>query len=80
MLFKVEFKEDIDASLLKKLPHVYKVERTGAREWLIESRENRDIRQELFTFAVKNRLNILSLAQAGQNLEHVFRKLTRSQN
>ncbi|MEJ2594555.1 MAG: gliding motility-associated ABC transporter ATP-binding subunit GldA [bacterium] len=76
--FKIEFKENISAEILRKLPFINKVEKTGEKEWLVESLDNRDIRQDLFSFAVKNKLNILSLSQTAQNMEHVFRKLTRS--
>ncbi len=78
MYFKIEFKENISADILRKLPYISKVEKAGEKEWLVESLDNRDIRQDLFSFAVKNKLNILSLSQAAQNMEHVFRKLTRS--
>ena len=76
--FVVEFKEAVDISLLESLPFVDKVEKTGEREWAIMSRDNKDIRQELFRFAVEKDLNILSLSQTGQSIEQVFRKLTHS--
>ena len=77
LVFKVEFKESIDKKLLLKLPYIDKVQKSGENEWLIESKENKDIRQDLFSFAVKNKLNILSLSQAEQNMENVFRRLTQ---
>ena len=76
LIFKVEFKESIDKNLLSKLPYINKVHKSGENEWIIESKENKDIRQDLFSFAVKNKLNILSLTQAEQNMENVFRRLT----
>ncbi len=77
LVFKVEFRESIDKKLLVKLPYINKVQKSGKNEWLIESKENKDIRQDLFSFAVKNNLNILSLSQAEQNMENVFRRLTQ---
>ena len=77
LVIKVEFKESIDKKLLVKLPYINKVQKSGKNEWLIESKENKDIRQDLFSFAVKNNLNILSLSQAEQNMENVFRRLTQ---
>lgn len=77
LVFKIEFKENIDKKLLLKLPYINKVQKSGENEWMIESKEKKDIRQDLFNFAVKNNLNILSLSQAEQNMENVFRRLTQ---
>ena len=77
LTFRIEFKESVDQKKLEKLPYIYKVHKTGDREWLVESKNNKDIRQDLFSFAVKEKLNILSLSQADQNIENVFRSLTK---
>ncbi len=76
-LFKVEFKERIEKQKLLKLPFINKVSVSGDREWLIESKNNKDIRQDIFQFAVVNKLNVLSLSQEEKNMEDVFRRLTK---
>jgi ABC-2 type transport system ATP-binding protein len=77
-VFKVEFKEQLKRESLEKLPYIGKVSSGGGRgEWLIESMDDRDIRQELFQFAVENNYNILSLSQEEKNMEDVFRRLTK---
>jgi len=75
--FKVEFKEEINENLLKKLAFINKVGKISSREWLLESKDNKDIREEIFKFAVSKQLNVLSLSQSEQNMEDIFHKLTK---
>jgi ABC-2 type transport system ATP-binding protein len=77
LVFKVEFKETVNDKQLLKLSFINKVSKIGNREWLIEPKGNKDIRQDIFQFAVEKKLNILSLSQTGQNMENVFRQLTQ---
>lgn len=74
--FMVEFKENIDREELKKLPFVQNVTSLKNHEWLFEAKDNKDIRQDIFKFAVDNHYNVLSLTKAEQGMEEVFRKLT----
>lgn len=76
-VFRVEFKEKIPEEQLAGLPFVGQVTVAGTGEWLIESKENRDIRQELFQFAVDKKYHVLSLSREERNMEDVFRRLTR---
>jgi ABC-2 type transport system ATP-binding protein len=75
--FRVELKEEISENVLKKLSFINKVEKISEREWLLESKDNKDIREELFKFAVSKQLNVLSLSQSEQNMEDIFHKLTK---
>ena len=77
MQFRVEFKEKLNEKQLLQIPHVSNVTNSGANIWLIETRGNKDIRQEIFQFAVANNYNVLSLSQNEQNMEDVFRRLTK---
>ncbi len=77
MQFRVEFKEKLNEKQLLQIPHILNVAKTGANIWLIEARDNKDIRQEIFQFAVTNNYNVLSLSQSEQNMEDVFWRLTR---
>lgn len=79
MVFKVEFKERINEKQLLKLPYINKVSKVSDVEWLIESKDGKDIRQDLFQFAVERKLNVLSLSQSEQNMEDVFRRMTKKQ-
>lgn len=75
--FKVEFKEEISENILKQLAFINKVKKINSREWLLESKDNKDIREDLFKFAVSKQLNVLSLSQSEQNMEDIFHKLTK---
>jgi ABC-2 type transport system ATP-binding protein len=77
MVFKVEFKEKLNEKQLLNLPFIHKVTKTPDGSWLLESVDNKDIRQEIFQFAVEKKLNVLSLSQQEQNIEDVFRRLTK---
>ena len=74
--FRVEFKEQFSKNILSKLSFVNKVELLKGNEWLIESKDNNDIREDIFKFAVANNYNVLSLIQEEQKMEDVFRRLT----
>lgn len=67
-----------DPELWKKLPFVESVKSLGDGRFLLESSETRDIRAEVFNFAVNQKLTILSLSLQQKSLEEVFRELTQS--
>lgn len=75
--FRVEFKEEINEKILKNLIFISNAEKISNREWILESKENRDIREDIFKFAVGKQLNVLSLSQSEQNMEDIFHQLTR---
>lgn len=75
--FKVEFKEAIKAEQLKKIKYVSKVTKLNNTIWILETKDNKDIRQDIFQFAVANNFNVLSLSQSEQKMEDVFRRLTK---
>ncbi|MCF6341226.1 MAG: gliding motility-associated ABC transporter ATP-binding subunit GldA [Bacteroidales bacterium] len=78
--FRVEFKEQLTRSLLARLPFVNKVEQIQEKGWLLEAKDNKDIREDIFQFAVTNNYNVLSLSREEQKMETVFRRLTKRQN
>jgi ABC-2 type transport system ATP-binding protein len=74
--FRVEFKEQVPMNMLDRLSFINKVESLKDNEWIIESKEDKDIREDIFRFAVANNYNVLSLAQEEQKMEDIFRRLT----
>ena len=77
IIFKVEFKEKLNEKQLLKLSFIKKVSKASDGSWLIESVDDKDIRQDIFQFAVEKKLNVLSLSQQEQNMEDIFRRLTK---
>ena len=75
--FKVEFKEAIDHTKLKNKSFVGSLKEIDKNIWLVKSQNNKDIREDIFRFAVDNKYNVLSLSQTEASLEDVFRKLTK---
>jgi len=75
--FKVEFKETVNKQLLEKIHDVKDAINTDANKWILTSVKNKDIRENIFKFAVSNNLNVLSLTINEENMENVFHRLTK---
>jgi len=73
---KVEFKEAIDASLLKTLPGVDAVNKLNGNEWELGCSNVNDVKRSLLELSLQQNLNIISLQSGEQKLEEVFRNLT----
>ncbi len=72
----VEFEGSVSKGMLAKIPHVGKVE--AVKEgWLIETRDDIDLRKEISLFAQKNDLLVLTLRAEEKSLEEVFKELTK---
>jgi ABC-2 type transport system ATP-binding protein len=72
----VEFEGSVSKGMLTKIPHVGKVE--AVKEgWLIETRDDVDLRKEISRFAQKNDLLVLTLRAEEKSLEEVFKELTK---
>jgi ABC-2 type transport system ATP-binding protein len=72
----VEFEGSVSKGMLAKIPHVGKVE--AVKEgWLIETRDDVDLRKEISRFAQKNDLLVLTLRAEEKSLEEVFKELTK---
>jgi len=72
----VEFVEDIAMDRLKQINGVSDVAMLSKNSWLISSNSTKDIRPEIFRFAVDNGLTIITLQQKGRQLEEIFQSLT----
>jgi ABC-2 type transport system ATP-binding protein len=75
-VIKVEFDKETTDSSLKDNLNVSSVRRIKNNLWIIETEGDKDIRPEIFNYAVKNNLTVLSLNKQESNLEEVFRHLT----
>ena len=60
-----------------KINGVEKIKPISNRSWLIQTATNKDLRPEIFRFAVDNNLTVLSLQKKDKSLEDVFRELTK---
>jgi ABC-2 type transport system ATP-binding protein len=73
----VEFDNLSDDSNLKKIEGVVKVVKVKENNWIIQCNIDKDIRPDIFNFAVKNNLTVLSMQKQEKTLEEVFQELTR---
>ncbi len=75
-IIKVEFNKTVDSGLLLNISNVNKVRTVGENIYELESEPEKDIREEIFKFAVGRELTVLSMQKTEQSLESVFQKLT----
>ena len=71
----VEFLEPIEVQQLARINGVQAVQADGKR-FLLSVPADQDLRAEVFRFAVKNKLTLLSLGQTERSVEAVFQELT----
>lgn len=75
--FYAEFDQPVSENKLKKIPGVLRVAAAGTNAYNIETAADNDIRSALFQFAVSEKLTLLTVKKSEQNLEDVFRSLTK---
>lgn len=77
-MFVVEFDDQVEKNQLKKIKGVNNAENIEGNTWHVTSSQNADdLRKELFHFAVENNLTVLTLQKQEQDLEEVFKTLTK---
>lgn len=77
VLISVEFNNDINPALLRKISGVVDVSVTGTNTYIVRSDAGMDIRPEIFRFAVDHNTSVLSMQKEQQKLEKTFQMLTR---
>ena len=76
-IITVEFNKKVKAEELEEIHGVKQVQSIKKNTWKITSDPEKDIRQDLFEFAVKRGMTVLSLNKQVQSLEEVFQSLTK---
>lgn len=75
-IINATFKEAVELALIKKLQGVTHVKYLGNSQFIIQYKGNADMREQLFRFAVDNKLTLLNLQIERQELEDIFQQLT----
>jgi ABC-2 type transport system ATP-binding protein len=70
-----EFEGEVTKSMLKKIEGVGKIERV-TNGWLLESKDNVDLRKRVAKFAQENDFLAITLRVEEKSLEEVFKNLT----
>lgn len=73
----VEFAENADKNGLAKIKNVQSVKNLGKNQWQLAAPADKDIRAEVFAFAVANKLTLLELRKETYSVEDVFQQLTK---
>jgi len=73
----VEFKEDIDVSLLEKTEGIEQVYSEGSGKYKITVASKIDIRPLIYDFAKSENLTLIGLQTEEISLEHIFQNLTQ---
>lgn len=76
-IITVEFSGEISREELLRIPGVTNVKQNNEYSWIIETKPESDIRENLFKLAVSKETSILSLNREELRLEEVFQILTR---
>jgi ABC-2 type transport system ATP-binding protein len=75
-IIRVQFNENVAASLLQSLAAVDKVHQVDANNWQLATDQPDMLRKQILELALQHNLNIVSLQSENQSLEDVFRTLT----
>jgi ABC-2 type transport system ATP-binding protein len=74
----VEFESKLNKNLLKEIPGIVDAINVSGNLWSIKAEQGKDIRPEIFKFAVKHNITVLSMNIEEQTLEETFHQLTKS--
>jgi len=72
----VQFKQEVTKDNLSKIKNVRQVVDLGKNRWQLKAGLRQDIREEVFNYAVANKLTLLEMHKEDISVEEVFRKLT----
>ncbi len=73
----VEFNEACNEESLSKIPGVKSLEKKEGNTYVFIAEGGKDIRQDIFDWAVKNDRSVLGLQKEAMNMEDVFKTLTK---
>ena len=76
-LVTVEFLQNIDNQRLAKILNVKSVKVLGANRYQLSSDMNKDVRPDVFRFAVDNQLTLMEMRKEVYTVEDVFQELTK---
>ena len=74
--YVVEFDQVIQKQALLKIEGVIVAQSLADKSWVLQTNTLVDVRKNIFDFAVKNNLVLLSIQKEEEKLEDIFRKLT----
>lgn len=77
-VFSVEFDKNVSKNMITNISGVKSAENLpNTNIWKLEAKANTDLRSEIFDFAVKNNIKVLSLSKEKHSIEELFQQLTK---
>jgi len=76
-IVQVSFKTPVDSHLLQRLSAITSVSQGSDGAWQLTTTNIDDARKQLLELAISHHLDIVSLGTKGNNLEEIFRELTK---
>jgi len=76
-VIEVEFNQDPKEKELLNIVGITKARQVKTNHWILEANMDKDIRQDVFDFAVANKLSVLSMQKKEKTLEEAFQELTK---
>lgn len=76
-VIEVEFNQDPNEKDLLNVAGITNAKQVKPKHWIIEAGNDKDIRQDIFDFAVENKLSVLSMQKKEKTLEEAFQELTK---
>jgi len=73
----VEFDKQTSRNTLKTIGGVFDARNVKENVWMLEVHVDKDIRPDVFQFAIKSGLTVLTLNKEEQKLEDIFKQLTK---
>ncbi|MFC2097565.1 gliding motility-associated ABC transporter ATP-binding subunit GldA [Bacteroidota bacterium] len=74
---QLELDKNIKSKELEEIKSVIKVIKIEDNHYLVKGEMNKDVRSDIFKYAVKNNLTVLSMQKKEKSLEEVFQELTK---
>ena len=72
----VEFDRVVSKKIIEEIEFVVRVVSVNKNQWLVQGKQEYDIRSKIFNFAVDKKLTVLVMQKQEKSLEEVFRRLT----
>ena len=72
----VEFDRVVSKEKIEEVEFVVRAVPVSKNQWLVQGKQEHDIRSKVFNFAVEKKLTVLAMQKQEKSLEEVFRMLT----
>ncbi len=73
----VEFNTDPNSNELLSIAGISNAKRIKENHWALETNTSKDVREDIFNFAVNKGITVLSMQKKEKSLEEVFQELTK---